>query len=439
MKGSIGECQQCKGALAESGRCTVCGSDQVMLTATNIGTFIDRIKQFVVLPGTSRPKQALGELSLVCKQTNQAHVLSAPVVKIGRDPTNEISLPNDTAISRNHACVMFLKDCFWVEDLGSTNGTYVNGKKISGRKQIFQGDHLVMGKTELVVIPVESGLGGFREYEVIEEVGRGGMGVVYKAFDPRHKRTVAIKQLVLHNVEPVRQKARSERFKREATLAQRLNHANIVPVYDIHLGPENFYYVMEFLEGHSLRKEMQARGGRLTAREYQPILEQIASALAYAHGKHVVHRDVKPDNIFIMPDGKVKLTDFGIARVTEDLEEANLTRSGAMLGTLAYTAPEQLNNAKKVDHKADIFSLGIVTYEALSGVSPFQGNGITDTVVQIASATEKPLNELVSDINPDTAAVVARSMAKKAADRFLSVTEFVEQFRKSLDSQDTLS
>lgn len=439
MKGQLGECQQCGGALAESGRCQDCGADQAILTATNIGTFIDRIKQFVVLPGMNRPKQVLGELSLVNKQTNQTFPLILPVVKIGRDPTNEIPIQNDTSISRNHACVMFLKDGFWIEDLGSTNGTFVNGRKISSRKQVFQGDHIVLGKTEMVLTPVESASAGFREFEVVEEVGRGGMGVVYKAVDQKNKRTVAIKQLVLHNVEPIRQKARAERFKREATLAQRLNHPNIVRVFDVHLSTENFYYVMEFLDGHSLRKEMQVRGGRLTPKEFQPILDQIAAALAYAHGKSVVHRDVKPDNIFILPDGKVKLTDFGIARIIEDLEEANLTRSGAMLGTLAYAAPEQLNNAKKVDHRADIFSLGVVTYETLSALSPFQGNGITDTVVQIASAQEKPLNKVVAQINPDTAAVVARAMSKKAADRFRSVTEFAEHFKKSLDSQDTVS
>jgi serine/threonine protein kinase len=435
----VGQCAQCGGSLAESGRCTACGADQVILTSTNIGTFIDRIKQFVVLPGINKPKYGLGELSLVNKQSNQTYPLKEPVVKIGREPTNEVPILNDTSISRNHACVMFLKDGFWIEDLGSTNGTFVNGKKLSGRKQVYQGDHIVLGKTELVIVPVENGQSGFREYEIVQEVGRGGMGVVYKAIDHKHRRTVAIKQLVLHNVEPLRQKARSERFRREATLAQRLNHPNIVPVYDVHLGPENFYYVMEFLEGHSLRKEMETRGGRLTAREYMPILEQIASALQYAHSKSVVHRDVKPDNIFIMPDGSVRLTDFGIARIVEELDEANLTRSGAMLGTLAYAAPEQLNNAKKVDHKADIFSLGIVTYEALSGVSPFQGNGITDTVVQIASAREKPLCELVPGINPDTSAVVAKSMAKKAADRHRSVSDFSDQFRKSLESEDTVS
>lgn len=439
MNRSIGDCQKCGGPLAETGRCTACGLDQSQLTATNIGSFIDRIKQFVVLPGMTKPKQALGELSLVNKQTSQVHPLATAVVKIGREPNNEIPILNDTAISRNHACVMFVKDGFFVEDLGSTNGTYVNGRKITSRKQVFQGDHIVLGKTEFIMTPTDNGASGFREYEVVQEVGRGGMGVVYKAIDHKNKRTVAIKQLILHNVEPVRQKARAERFKREANLAQRLNHPNIVPVYDIHLGPENFYYVMEFLEGRSLRQEMQERGGRLTAKEYLPILEQIASALSYAHGKSVVHRDVKPDNIFILPDGTVKVTDFGIARVIEDIEEANLTRSGAMLGTLAYAAPEQLNNAKKVDHKADIFSLGIVSYETISGVSPFQGNGITDTVVQIASAREKPLNELIPEINPDTAAVVRKAMAKKAADRFHSVIEFAEHFRKSLDSQDTLS
>lgn len=387
------------------------------------------------MPGIVRPKHALGDLCLVNKVTDQVHPLNDQITKIGRDQANEISIANDASISRSHACVMFVQDGYWLEDLGSTNGTFLNGRRIKGRKQVYHGDHIVVGKTEMVVIPVRGG-SGIREYEIIQEVGRGGMGVVFMAMDHKHNRTVAIKQLVVQNLEPDRLKARMERFKRETVIAQRLNHPNIVMVYDVHLGPGDFYYVMEFLDGRSLRKEMMYRGGRLSPREYLPILEQVASALDYAHGKRIVHRDVKPDNIFLMPDGTVKLTDFGIARLMEDLDGANLTRSGAILGTLAYSAPEQLDNAKRVDHKADIFSLGTVTYEALAGMPPFQGHGITDIVVAVASTHEKPLNEVVPDIHPDIAAAVAKSMAKRPADRYRSVAEFAQQFRQSLESSD---
>src|SRR5271154_7298554 len=120
MKGSVGACQQCGEDLSDSGRCSKCGADQVLTTATNIGSFIDRIKQFVVLPGMPKPKHGLGDLSLVNKGTSQTYLLSTPVVRIGRDPGNEISLVTDTSISRNHACITFVKDGFWLEDLNST-------------------------------------------------------------------------------------------------------------------------------------------------------------------------------------------------------------------------------------------------------------------------------------------------------------------------------
>ncbi len=435
MKEAISKCVQCGAQLDESGCCSVCKTDQTQLTAANISSFVDRIKHLLVLPRMHGPRQSLGELSLINKQTSESYCLNNRIIKIGRDSTNEIALASDTAISRNHACIMFLQDSFWLEDLDSTNGTLLNGRKVKSRKQLFLGDHIAVGKTQLVVTLTDDSVNGMRDYEIIEEIGRGGMAIVYKAHDHQGNRTVALKQLTLHNLAPARSKARSERFRREASIALRLNHPNIVPVYDVHLGPDNFYYVMELLTGRNLRIEIAARGGKLSARNYLPILEQVAAALGYAHSRNVVHRDVKPDNIFIMPDGSVKLTDFGIARVIEDLEEANLTKSGAMLGTLAYSAPEQLDNARRVDHKADIFSLGVVTYEALSGISPFQGDGITDTVVQIASTQAKPLNELVDDISPRLAAVVAKALAKKAQERWRSVSEFAQQFREALSER----
>src|SRR5262249_3572690 len=144
--------------------------------------------------------------------------------------------------------------------------------------------------------------------------------------------------------------------KREAITVKRLVHPNIVKVYDIGLEDDQYFYVMEYLEGRSLKRELELKGGALLAQEYWPILTQVAEALDFAHTMNVVHRDVKPDNIFITSDGTVKITDFGIARAV-DYEETKLTKTGVMLGTLAYVSPEQLQDAKAVDHRADIFSL----------------------------------------------------------------------------------
>jgi len=123
---------------------------------------------------------------------------------------------------------------------------------------------------------------------------------------------------------------------------------------------------MEYLEGHSLRRELELKGGRLTPSQYWPILAQVTEGLSFAHSMNVVHRDVKPDNIFLLTDGRVKLTDFGIARAV-DYEQTHLTKTGVMMGTLAYVSPEQLQDAKNVDNRADIFSLGVVTYESIFG------------------------------------------------------------------------
>ncbi|HEY9869632.1 MAG TPA: serine/threonine-protein kinase [Candidatus Obscuribacterales bacterium] len=271
----------------------------------------------------------------------------------------------------------------------------------------------------------------FGQYEVLSEIGRGGMGIVYQALDRTQQRMVAIKQLVLDNVDPTKHREFRDRFRREAAMAARLDHRNIVSVFDVSSDPDKNYYVMEFLDGHSLRKEIEQHGGRLTAAEYLPILQQIAEGLAYAHSLNVVHRDVKPDNIFILKDGTVKLTDFGIAR-TVDYEQTHLTKTGVMLGTLAYVSPEQLQDAKNVDHRADLFSLGVVSYEALAGRLPFVGEGIAQTVIRILSSEPQPLHMLCPTVSVETAAVISKALRKKARDRYMSVVDFARDFERSL-------
>lgn len=275
----------------------------------------------------------------------------------------------------------------------------------------------------------------FGHYEIISEIGRGGMGIVYLALDKRNQRTVAIKQLVLENIDPTKHREFRDRFRREAAMAARLDHPNIVSVYDVE--SEDNYYVMEFLEGRSLRKELESRGGKMSPEEYLPIVKQVAEGLDYAHNLNVVHRDVKPDNIFILGDGRVKLTDFGIAR-TVDYEQTHLTKTGVMLGTLAYVSPEQLQDAKNVDHRADLFSLGVVSYESLCGKLPFTGEGIAATVIKILSSEAESLHLVVPTISVETAAVISKSIRKKARDRYMSVVEFARDYERSLHGR-TLS
>ncbi len=151
-------------------------------------------------------------------------------------------------------------------------------------------------------------------YELLGEIGRGGMGIVYRAIDPVSEKIVAIKKLVLENIGPEKRDEFKDRFVREAHTIAKLKHPNIVDVLDVSLSEGSYFYVMEYLDGDSLRKDLLRRGGKMPLGNFLPILSQVGEALSFAHSMSIVHRDVKPDNIFILRNGTVKLTDFGIAR-----------------------------------------------------------------------------------------------------------------------------
>lgn len=277
-------------------------------------------------------------------------------------------------------------------------------------------------------------MGEFGKYDVISEIGRGGMGIIYKAQDPTLNRPVAIKQLVLDGVDPDKKDEFRERFRREAILAAGLNHPNLISIYDVSISMDNSYYVMELLEGHSFRKELETcPGQRMSPEQLYAIFKQVCEGLAHAHQMNLVHRDIKPDNIFILPGGKVKLTDFGIARSSEPETNSNLTKPGVMLGTLSYVSPEQLQDARNVDLRADIYSLGVVIYEALAGQLPFTGEGLTSTLMAIVSRDAKPVHEANPDVSIEISAVVAKSMRKQAHDRYSSVAEFLREYERALN------
>lgn len=208
-----------------------------------------------------------------------------------------------------------------------------------------------------------------------------------------------------------------------------LKHGNLVAVHEVELHPDRMYYVTELLEGHSLHCELVQRTS-FSPPEFLPVVEQLGAALAYAHSQGLIHRDITPENIFITRDGTAKLTDFGIAH-PED-EDSTITRSGALLGTIGYAAPEQTGNARTVDHRADIFSMAVVTYQALSGKKPFPGPGVTKTVGQMISGDFIPLHELVPDVLQGTSAVVGRGLRKRPSERYASAEEFVKNYRDSL-------
>lgn len=278
--------------------------------------------------------------------------------------------------------------------------------------------------------------GDFGRFKILAEIGRGGMGIVYQAMDRQNKKLVAIKQLVFANIDATKESEFRDRFRREAATAARLKHPNIVTVYDVHTEqPENYFYVMEYLDGHSLRRALELKGGRFSPKEWWPIFDQVCEGLSFAHSMNVVHRDVKPDNIFLLKDGTVKITDFGIARAA-DFEQTNLTKTGVMMGTLAYVSPEQLQDAKNVDHRADIFSLGIVSYEALAGEVPFTGDGIAQTIVKIVSQEEKPLHIVMPTIDVRISAAVSKALRKRARERYRTIKDFAKEFEQAFDESD---
>ncbi|MGH7647643.1 MAG: serine/threonine-protein kinase, partial [Gemmatimonadaceae bacterium] len=255
-------------------------------------------------------------------------------------------------------------------------------------------------------------------YLVNAEVGRGGMAVVYRALDVRLKRSVAIKVLPpeLAFREDVRR-----RFLREAQTAAQLSNPNIVPIYSVDERDGIVFFVMGLVEGESLAARI-ARGP-LPVPEAKRILADVAGALAYAHAHGVVHRDVKPDNILLdRESGRPMVTDFGIARAVE--ADSRLTVTGIAVGTPAYMSPEQALGEREVDGRSDIYSLGVVAYQALSGVLPFQAGNTPAMMMKHISETPRPLRSLRPDVPPALEGAIARALVKRPEDRWPTATAF---------------
>jgi hypothetical protein len=214
--------------------------------------------------------------------------------------------------------------------------------------------------------PVEELAPLFPQLEILELIGQGGMGAVYKARQPSLDRFVAVKLLP---AEAGRDPAFAERFGREARALARLSHPNVVAVHDVGRAGDFYYFVMEYVEGVNLRRLL--REGRLPPEQALQIVPQICDALQYAHEEGVVHRDIKPENILLDRKGRVKIADFGLAKLLgRDTGGFTLTGSRQVMGTLYYMAPEQIERPLEVDHRADIYSLGVVFYELLTGQVP---------------------------------------------------------------------
>lgn len=256
----------------------------------------------------------------------------------------------------------------------------------------------------------------FGKYEVIEELGRGGMGVVYKARDPLIGRLVALKTLT---ADCAADPDLLRRFEREAQSAGRLQHPNIVTIYDIGNANGTPFIAMEFLEGESLEKIM-ARGEPIPLATKLDILLQFCRGLAYAHQRDVVHRDIKPANIFVTRDGTVKIVDFGVVHISD----TSMTQTGMVIGTIPYMSPEQVSG-QKVDPRSDIFSVGTVAYEFISGTKPFDGANMPAIMLKIVQDSVTPLSHLVPDVPPVLEQAVMRCLERDPDSRFQSLEDLV--------------
>jgi len=253
-------------------------------------------------------------------------------------------------------------------------------------------------------------------YEVLNELGKGAMGVVYLAKDPVIGRLVAVKTIRTSQMGDDDSESREfrERFVREAQTAGILSHPNIVTIHDIGEDTESrtSFIAMEYIEGRNL-KTLLADKKKFTWDEVADLIAQIGEALDYAHRKGIIHRDVKPANIILTTDGKVKITDFGIAKVAS----SNLTTTGQFLGTPNYMSPEQVSGAP-VDGRSDIFSLGVVLYEMLTNRKPFQGDNLTAISYKIVHEDFTPPGDLSPEVPHEFNPIVARAMAKDPWNRF---------------------
>ena len=260
-------------------------------------------------------------------------------------------------------------------------------------------------------------------YQIISELGRGSMGIVYQGFDPVIGRTVAVKTMLTEGLTPAEFEDFKARFQREAQSAGVLTHPNIVTVYDFGEDEGILYLAMEFLEGKSLQDLVEEQTV-LPVETIAPMYEQVCSALDHAHAHKVIHRDIKPANIMILDSGLVKVTDFGIAKMMS----MGMTQAGQILGTPNYMSPEQVKG-RQIDGRSDIFALGVVLYELVTGEKPFGGQNITTVIYKIINENPIPPRELDATIHPGLSYVIQKALAKNPDERYQTCRELAEDLK----------
>jgi len=265
-------------------------------------------------------------------------------------------------------------------------------------------------------------------YTIEGEIGRGGMGVVYRARDERLKRRVAIKVLP---PELAFQADIRERFTREAQTAARLSHPHVVPIYTVGEGKALVYFIMGYVDGESLGSRIQRRG-RLPVEEVRRIMKETADALSAAHGLAIIHRDIKPDNILLEGTrGRVMVTDFGIAKALSSVSGATLTSAGVAIGTPSYMSPEQAAGEKEIDGRSDIYSLGVVSYQMATGELPFSAPSVAGILMKQITEPAPMVTGKRDDIPEDLSLAIARCLEKDPENRWPTA----DALRRSLENR----
>ena len=339
----------------------------------------------------------------------------------GRQSSCDVQIMDGMA-SREHFAIRRDDRLFTLIDLESRNGTKVNGRKVSERQLEFD-DRITVGEVEYVFVKEDGDVELrdllTRKYEILEKIGEGGMGIVYKARQRSMDRMVALK--VLAPKYASRPKF-VQNFIDEARAAGRLNHPNIVQVHDVDSENNVHYFSMEFIDGMTCRDLLKQQGS-FSQEEALEIGRLTAKALYYAHEHHIIHRDVKPDNIMIGTNHTVKLADLGISKTFEQAESEGKPKR--VVGTPHYMAPE-VALGHQIDHRIDIYALGATLYHLLANRTPFSGTTVNDVLKCHVKSKPPPLRDLNPAIHPEVNALIERMMAKEPNDRFGSCQDVIE-------------
>ncbi len=344
---------------------------------------------------------------------------------VGRSSACALALP-DNLVSREHLIISLKGGRFWVRDAGSSNGTFVNGEQIEKPRELKLGDQIEAGDTLISLLADEErkttgGLIG-REiagYKILERVGRGGMGTVYRAHQVSLDRDVAFKVL---SPNLARDQEFIQRFTDEVRAAARLAHPNIVRALDVGHEAGIHYFAMEYMQGGSIDDAIE-RDGRIAPDRALPMLLDVARGLAYAEEQGIVHRDIKPDNLMLDEHGTAKIVDLGIA--CEQKGGRGADQSEGVFGTAHYIAPEQASG-ERIDSRADIYALGATAYHMLTGHTLFTGDSEAEIRRKHIEEAPEPLEKAAPWVPKSLCAIVMKMLAKDPAERYGSARELIE-------------